>query len=26
MLRTPESAWAGSQELFEQFKQAFRPT
>jgi hypothetical protein len=26
MLRTPESQWAASQPLFEQFKQAFQPT
>jgi hypothetical protein len=26
MLRTPESRWAASQPLFEQFKQAFQPT
>ena len=25
MLRTPESQWAASQPLFEQFKQAFQP-
>jgi len=26
MLRTPEAQWAASQPVFEQFKQAFRPT